>query len=201
VQPNILCRQGLRLRQHAHRAANRPGNARHHPLRAHAPKADPTTFDKLHGLIRSAHNETELDRYLRALMRIRDPILAQRALDIALSGEIPPQADAMRLRLIFVASNQNPALAWAALRDHLDLVMAAHPQYRPLLLAQYVPEFLWDGVPADDLESWLRARVPPEMASNLARGMQAARFKARKKAEIVTAADAYLASRAPEAAR
>ena len=136
-----------------------------------------------------------MDRYLHALMRVRDPILAQQALDIALSNEIPPQADGIRLQLIYDAAEQNPALTWAAFRDHVDQVMAAHPQYRPLLLAQNTPEYLWDAAPLDDLEAWLKVRIPPEMASNLSRGMQAARFKLRKKTEIASAADAYLASR------
>jgi hypothetical protein len=93
-----------------------------------ATNADQPGFEKLHALIRTAHNQTELDRYLQALMRVRDPILAQQALDIALSQEIPPQADAIRLRLILDASEQNPALAWATFRDHVDQVMAAYPQ-------------------------------------------------------------------------
>jgi aminopeptidase N len=160
-----------------------------------ATNADQAVFDKLHGLLRSAHNETELDRYLRALMRVRDPILAQQALDVALSKEIPPQADVIRMPLIFSAADQNPALAWAAFRDHVEQIMAPHPQYRPLWLAQYVPEFLWNAVPPDELEAWLKVRVPPEMAPNLARGMQTARFKLSRKAQMVAAADAYLASR------
>jgi aminopeptidase N len=160
-----------------------------------ATNADQPTFEKLHGIIRSAHNETELDRYLHALMQVRDPILAQQALDIALSNEIPPQADGIRLQLIYDAAEQNPALTWAAFRDHVDQVMAAYPQYRPLYLAQNTPEYLWNAVPLDDLEAWLKVRIPPEMASNLSRGMQAARFKLRKKTEIAAAADAYLASR------
>ena len=166
-----------------------------------ATNADQPVFDKLHGLIRSAHNETELDRYLQALVRVRDPILAQQALDIALSNEIPPQADALRLQLIFVVSERNPALAWAAFRDHVDQVMSAHPQYRPLFLAQYIPEYMWNAVPLDDLEAWLKVRVPPEMASNLSRGMQAARFKLRRKTQIAAGADAYLASRSRAAPR
>jgi len=166
-----------------------------------ATNADQQGFDELRGLIRSAHNETELDRYLRALMRVRDPVLARQALDVALSPEIPPQADSIRLQLIFAVSDQNPALAWATFRDHVDQIMAAHPQYRPLLLAQYIPEYLWNALPADDLEAWLKTRVPPEMASNLARGMQAARFKLRKKTELTAAADAFLASRTRVASR
>lgn len=158
-----------------------------------ATNADQRAFDELHGLLRSAHNETELDRYLRALMSVRDPVLAQQALAIALSPEIPPQADAIRLQLVLGTAGRNPALAWMAFRDHVDQLMAAHPQYRPLLLAQYVPEALWNAVALDELEAWLKIRVPPEMASNLSRGMQAARFKLRKRTEMVAAADAYLA--------
>lgn len=164
-----------------------------------ATNADQSVFDKLHGLIRSAHNQTELNRYLGALMRVRDPILAQQALEIALSPEIPPQADSIRLQLIFRAADQNPTLAWVAFRDHVDQVMAAHPQYRPLLLAQYVPEALWNALPLDDLEAWLKVRVPPEMAPNLSRGMQAARFRLRKGTQMVAATDAYLASHAQSA--
>jgi aminopeptidase N len=159
-----------------------------------ATNADQLLFDKLHGLVRSARNETEVDRYLGALMRVRDPLLAQQALNIALSEEIPAQADSIRLRLIFSVADQNPTLAWIAFRDHLDQVMKAFPQYRPLLLAQYVPESMWNAVPLDDLNAWLQARVPAEMAPNLARGMQAARFRLAKKTEMVAAADAYLVS-------
>jgi aminopeptidase N len=159
-----------------------------------ATNADQMTFDKLHGLLRSARNETDLDRYLGALMRVRDPLLAQQALNIALSEEIPAQADSIRLRLIFTVADQNATLAWVALRDHVDQLMKPFPQYRPLLLAQYVPEGMWNAVPLDDLNAWLQARVPPEMAPNLVRGMQAARFKLSKKTEMVAAADAYLAS-------
>jgi hypothetical protein len=102
------------------------------------------------------------------------------------------------MRLIFIAADRNPTLAWAVFRDHVDEVMKAFPQYRPLLLAQYVPEVMWDAVPLDELSTWLKSRVPPEMAPNLARGMQAAHFTLAKKAQIVVAADTYLASSAPD---
>jgi aminopeptidase N len=163
-----------------------------------ATNADQAVFDELHGLVRSARNETDLERYLGALMRVRDPLLAQQALHMALSDEIPAQADSIRMRLIFIAADRNPTLAWAVFRDHVDEVMKAFPQYRPLLLAQYVPEVMWDAVPLDELSTWLKSRVPPEMAPNLARGMQAAHFTLAKKAQIVVAADTYLASRAPD---
>jgi hypothetical protein len=73
--------------------------------------------------------------------------------------------------------------------------MASRPQIRSLVLAQYIPETMWNALPLDDLEAWLKARVPPEMAPNLSRGMQAARFKLGERTQMVAAADAYLASR------
>ena len=114
---------------------------------------------------------------------------------------MPPQSDSIRLRLIGQAAEQNPTLAWAGFRDHAELILRAYPQYRPLVLAQYVPNYFWNGIPPDDLEAWLKARVPAEMAPNLSRGMQTARFKVARKAQMVAAADAYLAARPPTAAR
>ena len=159
-----------------------------------ATNADPAVFEKLHALIRGAQNQTELNRYFQALMRVRDPALAQRALAMAISDEVPPQADSIRFPLVLGAADRNPALAWATFRDHVDLLMKAYPQYRPLYLAQIVPERLWDALPPGDLEAWLKARVPAEMAPNLARGMASARFRLSSKAAMVAAADAYLAS-------
>jgi aminopeptidase N len=163
-----------------------------------ATNADQALFDKLHGLVRAAHNETELERYFRVLMRVRDPNLAQQAIDIALSEEVPPQAESIRFPLMLTAADRNPTLAWTGFRDHVDLVMRTYPQYRPLYLSQYVPENMWNGVPPDDLEAWLKARVPSEMLPNLSRGMQAARFKLSMKLQMVAAADAYLGSRRAE---
>jgi aminopeptidase N len=160
-----------------------------------ATNADQAAFDQLHGLLRTTRNETELERYLTAIALARDPRVAQQALAIALSPEVPPQADAIRLQMVLGVAARNPALAWQALRDHVDQVLAAHPQYAPLYLAQQVPDALWNGLPLDQLEAWLQERIPPEMAPNLARGMQAARFRLAGKARFVADADAYVAQR------
>ena len=162
-----------------------------------ATNADQATFDQLHALLRSAHSQVELDRYVSALIQARDPLISRQAIDIALSPDVPPQADSIRLQLILGAAAQNPALAWAAVRDHLDQLMAAHPQYRPLYLAQVIPEALLNALPLDELEAWLQERVPVEMSPNLARGMQAARFRLANKERLVNAADSYLTARAP----
>jgi hypothetical protein len=65
----------------------------------------------------------------------------------------------------------------------------------PLFLAQYVPEYFWSSLPLDQLEAWLKAHVPAGMEDNIAKGMQAARFKVSQKQALVPAADDYLAAR------
>jgi hypothetical protein len=64
-----------------------------------------------------------LQRYLGALKRVRAPILAQQALNIALTDEIPAHSDSIRMRLIFGAPRPEPDPGLAALRDHVDQVM------------------------------------------------------------------------------
>ena len=59
--------------------------------------ADTATFEQLHNIALAGKNETEKRRYYDVLMHVRDDALANRALDIALSAEIPPQSTTMRI--------------------------------------------------------------------------------------------------------
>jgi aminopeptidase N len=157
-----------------------------------AQHADAATFDSLHAVAKAAKDESELRRYYAALMDVRDPNLAAQAAQIALSGEIPPQADSLRLRLIRRLATEHQALAWAVLGKNYDALMAAYPKYAPLITAQYIPQGFWSGVPLSEVESWVRAHVPPEMSPNVDRGMETAHFKLAEKRTLVPAADAYV---------
>jgi aminopeptidase N len=156
--------------------------------------ADQATFDQLHAIAKSAQNETEIQRYYSALMSVRDPKLAQEALTIALSPEIPAQAEAMRARLVIKAADYHPQLSWETFTKNVDRLMAPMSTFGPLVLAQYVPQAYWDALPLPDLESWVKARVPAELAPELSRGMEGAQFSADQKTALVPAADAYVAA-------
>jgi hypothetical protein len=62
-----------------------------------------------------------------------------------------------------------------------------------LFIAQYSPEMFWRSVPLDELESWVKGHLPEEMAPDVARGMETARFKLSEKGTLVQAADRYVA--------
>ena len=157
--------------------------------------ADAATFARLHRVAKSAANETELRRYYTALMSVRDPALAASAATVALSAEIPPQADSLRLWLVLALSDEHQQLAWDLFVKHLDVLLAPHQPSGPLYVAQYGPGMFWSSVPLAQLEAWVKANVPAEMTADVARGMETARFRIEEKSALIAAADRYLAAR------
>jgi aminopeptidase N len=161
-------------------------------LRIVAQYADAAIFERLHALARAARDETEVRRYYGALVAVRDPELAARAAQIALSPEIPAQTDALRLELITTLAGRHQQLSWQVFRDHHEQLLRPSGDEAPLIVAQYLPEAYWSGVPTAELEAWVRAQVPAEMASSVDRGMETVRFRVAEKDMLVQAADAYL---------
>ena len=156
--------------------------------------ADKATFEQIHALAKSAANETEMRRYYMALMGVRDPGLARQAAAIAVSQEIPAQAETLRLRMLALLSYRYPQLSWETFKTNLDAVLAPFGQYRPMITAQVVPEIYWNALAQDQLEAWIRAQVPQGLESTVDRGMEAARFREAERQALVPAADRYLAS-------
>jgi hypothetical protein len=157
-----------------------------------AREADASTFDQLHALAKSATDQTELDRFYGALMRVNDPALAQQAARIAVSDEIPPQADNSRLQFVMALSRQHQQLGWQIFTANADLIMKSKAALAPFIMAQYVPQGFWSGVPLSDLETWVRANVPAEMSDVVDRGMESARLRLAQRSVLIREADMYV---------
>ena len=155
-----------------------------------ASAATPAEFEQLHAIAREAKNETEMRRFFSALMEVRDPALARQAAAIALSDEIPKQAGTLRLQLVGILSDHHPELAWETFSKNVDPLLAPLQPYGPMILSQAVPDMFWRALPPDTLEGWIKQRVPAEMAPQLARGMETARFKQAQQLSMQRAADA-----------
>ena len=158
--------------------------------------ADAATFDQLHTLAKQSQDEAQKSRLYRALALVRDPTLASQAANIALSPEIPPQLQILRMRMFFVMSGEQPRLAWATFSGNIGPLLSPYGSLAPLFEAQYVPQIFWDSLPPDQMEAWLKAHVPAEMSAQIAKGMQGARLRVAEKAQLVPEAGAYLAAQA-----
>ena len=158
--------------------------------------ADAATFEQLHTIAKESQDEAEKGRFYRALALARDPKLAAEAANIAVGSEIPPQLLMLRLQMFFVMSTERPKLAWSTFSNNVGPLLAPAGSLAPLFEAQYVPQIFWDALPPDQMEAWLKAHVPPEMAPQIAKGMGDARFQVAEKAHLVPEAEAYVATRA-----
>ncbi len=159
-----------------------------------ARNADASTFEQLHSLAKASKDGAELRRFYGALAQVGDESLAAQVAEIALSSEIPHQADNMRVQLVVQLAQRHQQLAWATFCAHQDALLEPHQPYGPLIIAQYVPQAFWSGVPMDELEKWIRAHVPSQMGEVVDRGLQAARFKLAEKQTLVAATGTYLRS-------
>lgn len=157
-----------------------------------AHNADPATFEQLHALAKQATNDTDRQRWYRALANVRDRQLASQVAEIALSPELRPEDSLLRVTMVGQLSVEQPHLSWQTFTGHSDTLMAPLAGYASSTMAEFVPAAYWNGIPLAEMDSWLRAHEPADMSANVDRGMETARFRLEEKTALVAAADAYI---------
>jgi aminopeptidase N len=159
-----------------------------------AQHADQAAFDQLHAIAKSSANETEVRRYYAALGGVRDPKLVRQALGILMSPEIPPQAAAVRMRLITAMEPNDPRDVWAFYKANIDELNASRSEFERALSVAGSPGVFWDAAPLDELQAFVAAHDASAPAPYVARGMENARFSLALRDRLVPAADAYVAA-------
>ena len=157
-----------------------------------AEHADRATFDQLHAIARDARNEAEVRRYYGALLSVRDPKLAEEALALLLTSEIPPQAAGIRAGLVANAAKANPQLAWRFYQAHSAELLSSRSVFERMLSLANVPETFWNAAPLGEIEAWVNGHEPPDARPYVARAMERARFQLALKERVVAAADAFV---------
>ncbi len=157
--------------------------------------ATPAEFEQLHAIAKDAKNESELRRYYQALTLVRDPALAEKVGTILISDEIPKQAGTVRLPLLARMVDEHPELAWDLFKKNVDALLEPYEPFGLTFLSQEAPELFWRAAPPDQLEAWFKQKLPADMASQLARGMETARFKHAQVAMMRKAADAAVSAK------
>ena len=160
-----------------------------------AQNAEPGTFEQLHAVAKSARDEGEVRRFYPALASVRDPDLAAQALEVIMSPEVPPQAAAIRERIVRQMAADNPQLAWRFYKAHSRELLASLSEFERVLDVANAPESFWRGAPLAELDAFVKANVPANAAKYAARGMERARSAVALKERLVPAADAYVAAR------
>ncbi len=160
-----------------------------------AANADAASFEKLHALAQSTKDPILAGQYRGALMLVTDPKLAEQALQIAISGEIPPQQRAQRSRYVGTVAARHPKLAWTFYKAHSGQLTAGFSVFEKMLgLSNAVPATYWDGATPDELQAWLKANLPAQASTYIAKGMARAQSEAVIRTRLRDDAHAFLAA-------
>ena len=151
---------------------------RHTVLGIVAENADAATWEALHALARSARSENERDEAFTLLASTHDPVLAQRALDLAVSDEPPATTTAL---MISTVATLHPDLA-------VDFAVAHWRGLEPLIepdsRAQFIPHLAssgWHAALLGTLAKFGAAYIPANAQQELRKSEAEIRERSRER--------------------
>jgi aminopeptidase N len=164
-----------------------PAAIRGETLRVVASHADAATWERLHALAAASRNALEKQQFYTVLGAVRDPALARRTLDLALSEEPPITLRPVLLREV---SRRNAAMTWDFLMQNQA---RADAQFAPDGLATVVPRLTAgtnDAALAGKIRAWATANGG--IGSRLKAGLSAVEQRARVKRDRLGEVDVWV---------
>jgi aminopeptidase N len=145
-------------------------------LRVIAVRANESTWEQLHAMAKSARTEIERQQLYGLLGASENAALAQRSLELALSGEPPPT---VAPDIISAASERHPHEALDFAIAHWDRIS---PMIEPATQARFVPGLLgnaFDPSLIDELNAFAQEHIPPEARQDLRKSEAYVRYLAQ----------------------
>ena len=168
------------------------GSDRDSVLTIVAVNADPGVWDELHALARSVPTQLEKNQCYGLMASARDPVLAQRALDLALTDE----ADVtLRPRIIGGVSSLHPEMAFDFAVAHWD---ALSPLIEPSTQMRYIPRLASNASETailDRLNAFASIHIPATADMDLRKAVSQIRYIAAIRTDRLPSIDAWLAAR------
>ncbi len=143
-------------------------------LDAVAVSADQSIWDQLHQMARSTPNELERFQLYQWLASPSDPRLAQQALDLCLTGELPASIVA---RMPWTVGARHPRLAFEFTTGHWHRL---EPMIEPESRITLVPHLLLTGADArlvEPLEAFARAHIPADARLDVRKAVGVLRYR------------------------
>ncbi len=153
--------------------------------------ADEATWMKLHELGRKTTSMEEKQNYYDALTRATDPKLAKRALQIALTGELPTS------RALYMVSSvarysEHPDIAWQFAKAHMKELLA---KADALGVNRYAPSlflFFSDPIRIEELRAYAKGNLPPGSAKAVAQAIDEIEFRSEFKQRLLQQLTAWI---------
>jgi aminopeptidase N len=171
--PAVITEARSRFAAYLKDPASLTGDLWHNVLVVVAEHADEAGWEQLHSLARNAGSNLEKEELYTLLGTAQDPALAQKALQLSLTDEVPVT---LRPNLIHEVSSRYPEMAFDFISTHLDAVYALlEPDSRDYFLPRLLLTAKSQAA-IGKLQAYAEAHIPAT---------------ARKEAVVVQAAIAY----------
>jgi aminopeptidase N len=168
------------------------GSGRETVLTIVARQADAEAWDQLHAAARAAAEPVEKSRLYRLLGAARDPALAERALNLALSGEPPATVVPVLIRAVAQA---HPDRAFEfALANRAAVEAALEPASRPSFITGLATGSR-SLQTAERVEAFAAVALPASAQPEAAKSVSAIRFRAEVIDKRLPDIDRWLAAR------
>jgi aminopeptidase N len=156
-----------------------------------ADHASPAEWEQLHRLAQTAPSELERAEFYDLVGDAENPVLAQKALDLALSGETTATTAPA---IIEHVSYRHPAMALAFLSAHWARISA---MLEPDTRATFAPDMVRgasDPAVADALSAFAEANIPATARQDTRKALAAIGYSAKVRAQRLPEADRWLAA-------
>lgn len=153
--------------------------------------ADAATYQQLMTLAMSAHDTIEMQQYFGALFAAKDEALAKQNLQMAL--QLPPQFASFAPYIVILVGQDHPQLAWQFLNDHKEKLFSSLSAFERTGAVAGIASSFWQGVPAQTIEQFLRANVPPAASKEIAKAMEGVHLGLQHRSRLLPQIDAFAA--------
>lgn len=153
--------------------------------------ADAATYQQLLRLGMSARDAISMQQYFGALFAAKDEALAKQNLQMAL--QLPPQFASFAPFIVMAVGQDHPQLAWEFLQENKTKLFAPLSAFERTGAVAGIASSFWQGVPAGQIEAFLRANVPPAASKEIAKAMEGVHLSLQHRKRLLPQIDAYAA--------
>ncbi len=193
--PDVIAEARRRFARFVAEPASLPANLRSPVCQIVGWYADAATWEKLHAMARAATSTEEQNRYYRAFQAVRDPVLARRTLELALTEE---RSVVQWFGIVPAVARRHPAMAWEFAQANADALIAKVPAGGAFITRNTyfaaIGEGFTDAAQADELEAFVARKLGPSAVPEAAKAADNIRFKSAFKARVLPAVEAWMAT-------
>jgi len=154
--------------------------------------ADAKTYADLMQAGGSVKNPVEMQTYFSAAFSAKDEALAQQSLQASLA--LPPQFSSFAPIIVVIVGQDHPTMAWAFLQKNGTKIFGSLSEFDRIPYITGIAGSFWRGVPAGDIETYMRANVPSAASAQIVKTMETVRLQLAERTRLVPQIDAYVAT-------